>query len=58
MSTLASATHQSPVPGLMSRVKIYLSHTRAERQLQMLDDRMLADIGVNRNGIGAAVWGR
>lgn len=45
-------------PGLMSRFKTYLARGRAERQLHQLDDRLLADIGLNRGEINRAVWGR
>jgi uncharacterized protein YjiS (DUF1127 family) len=44
-------------PGIMGRVKGYFARTRAERQLHQLDDRMLADIGVNRSEIAKMVWG-
>jgi uncharacterized protein YjiS (DUF1127 family) len=43
--------------GVMGRVRQYVSRTRAERQLRMLDDRMLADVGVNRMDISRCVWG-
>ena len=44
--------------GLLGRVKTYMSKSRAERQLSQLDDRLLADIGLNRADIGRIVWGR
>ena len=44
-------------PGVMGRVKKYFARSRAERQLHQLDDRMLADIGVNRSEIEKMVWG-
>ena len=44
-------------PGLMNAVKGYFARTRAERQLKQLDDRLLADIGLNRGDIGCSVWG-
>ena len=47
----------SATPGLMSRVRAYLARSRAERQLQQLDDRLLADIGLNRGDISRSVWG-
>lgn len=43
--------------GLMGRVKSYLAKNRAARQLSMMDDRMLADIGLSRGDINARVWG-
>ena len=44
--------------GLLSRVRIYLVRSRAERQLGQLDDRMLADIGMQRSEISTMVWGK
>jgi uncharacterized protein YjiS (DUF1127 family) len=44
-------------PGLLGRVKSYLAKNRAARQLSMMDDRMLADIGLSRGDINARVWG-
>ena len=43
--------------GLMGRVKNFMARTRAERQLLMLDDRLLSDIGVSRSEISSRVWG-
>lgn len=40
-----------------SRVANYVSRSRAERQLQALDDRLLADIGMRRSEIHRMVWG-
>ena len=40
-----------------SRVVNYVSRNRAERQLQALDDRLLADIGMRRSEIRRMVWG-
>lgn len=40
-----------------SRVVNYVSRSRAERQLQSLDDRLLADIGMRRSEIHRMVWG-
>ena len=40
-----------------SRVVNYVSRTRAERQLQALDDRLLSDIGMRRSEIHRMVWG-
>lgn len=44
-------------PGFLDRVKTYLARSRAQRQLYQLDDRMLADIGINRSEIRKMVWG-
>jgi uncharacterized protein YjiS (DUF1127 family) len=46
------------MPGMMVRVKTYLARNRAERQLHLMDDRMLADVGVKRGDIGRVVWGQ
>jgi uncharacterized protein YjiS (DUF1127 family) len=40
-----------------SRVVNYVSRSRAERQLQALDDRLLSDIGMRRSEIHRMVWG-
>ncbi len=40
-----------------SRVVSYVSRSRAESQLQALDDRLLADIGMRRSEIHRMVWG-
>jgi uncharacterized protein YjiS (DUF1127 family) len=42
---------------VMARVRGFLARKSAERQLQSLDDRMLADIGVRRGEIANRVWG-
>ena len=44
--------------GMTRRVKGYVVHSRAERQLEALDDRMLADIGMTRGEIQSMVRGR
>ena len=36
----------------------YVARSRAERQLEDLDDRLLLDIGLSRSDIHAMVWGR
>ena len=36
----------------------YMHRARAERQLEALDDRLLADIGVSRSEIRQMVWGK
>jgi uncharacterized protein YjiS (DUF1127 family) len=43
--------------GLMGRVQSFLAKSRVERQLSQLDDRMLADIGLQRSEISKMVWG-
>jgi uncharacterized protein YjiS (DUF1127 family) len=43
--------------GLMGKMKSFLARSRAERQLNLLDDRLLADIGVVRGDIGRRVRG-
>jgi uncharacterized protein YjiS (DUF1127 family) len=45
-------------PGLVGRVKGYWDRSRAVRQLNQLDDRMLADIGVRRADIARLVAGK
>jgi uncharacterized protein YjiS (DUF1127 family) len=45
-------------PGLMGSLKAYLARNHAEKQLRQLDDRLLADVGLKRNDISRAVWGR
>jgi uncharacterized protein YjiS (DUF1127 family) len=45
-------------PGLLGRVKGYVERSRAERQLHQLDDRMLADIGMQRGDISKLVRGK
>jgi uncharacterized protein YjiS (DUF1127 family) len=34
-----------------------VTRSRAERQLQALDDRLLSDIGLKRSDIHKMVWG-
>lgn len=38
-------------------VRGYVTRARAERQLEALDDRLLADIGLKRSEIHHMVWG-
>lgn len=44
--------------GLLGRVRTYIIRSRAERQLTQLDDRMLADIGMQRSEISSLIWGK
>lgn len=55
----ASGKHFIPdfLGQVSSRVTSYVSRSRAERQLQALDDRLLADIGMSRSEIHRMVWG-
>lgn len=43
---------------IASNVKTYAHRRRVEQRLQSLDDRMLADIGLERADIRTHVWGR
>ena len=43
--------------GMMGKMKSFISRSRAEHQLQQLDDRLLADIGIARGEISSRVWG-
>jgi len=68
MSTLVF-DHNTPIVGSASRMIAnvlggaadfalnYTSRARAEKQLASLDDRMLADIGMERADIHTKVWG-
>jgi uncharacterized protein YjiS (DUF1127 family) len=56
MTTATAHSHNFPRDGLMNRIRVYLARTRASKQLHSLDDRMLADIGLNRSEINASVW--
>ena len=61
--------HNTPIVGSASRMIAnilggaadfavnYPSRVRAEKQLASLDDRMLADIGMERADIQSKVWG-
>ncbi len=42
---------------LANNVKTYAHRRRVQRRLESLDDRMLADIGIERHEIRAHVWG-
>jgi uncharacterized protein YjiS (DUF1127 family) len=61
MSTRHHTASAHFVPGFLGRVSdrvtSYVSRNRAERQLEALDDRLLADIGINRSEIRRMVWG-
>ena len=43
---------------LANNVKTYAHRRRVQTRLESLDDRMLADIGIERHEIRAHVWGR
>ena len=43
---------------LANNVKTYTHRRRVQTRLEGLDDRMLADIGIERHDIRAHVWGR
>ncbi len=49
------------LPGFLTRiaggVRRYVTLSRAERQLERLDDRLLLDIGLRRSDIERMVWG-
>lgn len=58
-----SGTHQGLtrfVPEFFGRIASgvvnYVQRARAESQLEALDDRLLADIGVSRSEIRTLVW--
>jgi uncharacterized protein YjiS (DUF1127 family) len=56
------ATQTAPfIPDFLSRVSSrvanFVTRSRAERQLQALDDRLLSDIGLRRSDIHKMVWG-
>ncbi|MGF7161370.1 uncharacterized protein YjiS (DUF1127 family) [Rhodoligotrophos appendicifer] len=59
--TVRSGSADRAVPGFLSRVssrvKRYVELSRAERELDQLDDRLLLDIGLNRGEIRRMVWG-
>jgi uncharacterized protein YjiS (DUF1127 family) len=42
---------------LANNVKTYAHRRRVQMRLENLDDRMLADIGIERHEIQAHVWG-
>ena len=49
------------LPGFLTRiasgVRRYVTLSRTSRQLEQLDDRLLADIGMKRSDINRMVWG-
>ena len=49
------------LPEFLTRIGVvvgnYIARSRAERQLEALDDRVLLDIGVSRSEIHRMVWG-
>jgi len=49
------------LPGFLTRiaggVRRYVTLSRATRQLERLDDRLLLDIGLRRSDIQRMVWG-
>jgi len=59
----AAAGHAGVLAGenlvsrLVAKVKRYVELSRAERELDRLDDRMLMDIGLSRSEIRNMVWG-
>lgn len=61
MTTHRTNANPHFVPGFLGRVSdrvtSYVSRSRAERQLEALDDRLLADIGISRSQIHRMVWG-
>jgi uncharacterized protein YjiS (DUF1127 family) len=66
MTTIATPTTRTSsaartVPDFLTRVGAvvvnYVTRSRAERQLEALDDRLLLDIGLSRSEIRHMVWG-
>lgn len=59
-SVSAGATLRA-LPDFLGRiaggVTRYVTLARAERQLEALDDRLLADVGLKRSEIRRMVWG-
>ena len=54
-STLRVLSHV--VARIAGGVRAYLTRSRAEAQLEALDDRLLLDIGLKRSEIHQMVWG-
>lgn len=61
VSRNAAAHSARPLPDFLTRIGVtvasYITRSRAERQLEALDDRLLLDIGVSRSEIRHMVWG-
>jgi uncharacterized protein YjiS (DUF1127 family) len=57
----ASRDAGATLPGFLTRiaggVRRYVTLSRTSRQLEQLDDRLLADIGMKRSDINRMVWG-
>jgi uncharacterized protein YjiS (DUF1127 family) len=56
-TTQGSAIIPDFLSKVSSKVVNFVSRSQAERQLQALDDRLLADIGLKRSDIRKMVWG-
>lgn len=60
-SVAAGGSTLRVLPDFLGRVaggvRRYVTRARAERQLEALDDRLLADIGLKRSEIQRMVWG-
>ncbi len=54
----ASLDFVGQIRRLANNVKTYAHRRRVQSRLESLDDRMLADIGIERADIQAHVWGR
>lgn len=60
--TVTSGSTLRVLPDFLGRiaggVAGYVKRSRTEHQLEALDDRLLADIGLKRSEIHQMVWGR
>ncbi len=54
----ASLDFVGQIRRLANNVKTYAHRRRVQSRLESLDDRMLADIGIERADIQVHVWGR